>query len=125
MATSQTGCVPMVEEGQFRCGLVFVQPSEAEPGQPVTKAQVRASRGARRSFEKEIFTGQGLDKNPENYVILNDTRRSVGVLGQPAQGGGAPRRSVVSRLALEGEWSGGGCSRQTREICIRWLAKVR
>lgn len=86
MATQQTGCVPDIVENRFMCGLVYVQfPDVAEGEQASAKVQVTTSPGAPNSYEKEIYVGQDLSSgDASDYVMLVNTQRSVGVLGQQA-----------------------------------------
>lgn len=76
-----TGCVPTLTEEQYSCGLVFVRIPEDGDG---TKAMVRTTRASGREFEKTVYTGQDLTEGTDNYVIINNPQRSVGVLGEQA-----------------------------------------
>ncbi len=101
MASSQTGCVPMTVENRMFCGLVYVDPPNIVEGQPPpTKLTVRTSRRAPRGFEKEIYTGQPLAENPDSFVILTHTQRSVGVLGEPASAFAEYQRDITQLKAL-------------------------
>lgn len=79
ITTSPTGCVPTLGEGGFRCGLVYVDMPEDNPGS--AKVKVRVTR-ASKPFEKELYAGQDLRQNASNYVILTNPEQSAGVLGQ-------------------------------------------
>ena len=96
LTTSPTGCVPMLGEGGFRCGLVYVDMPDSVDA---TKLQVRVNRGSR-SFEKQIYTGQDLRQNASNYVILTNPEQSEGVLGQRRNAFSAYRHGLadLSRL---------------------------
>lgn len=97
MATQQTGCVPDVVEGRFMCGLVYVKfPEVAEGEQVSATVRVSTSPGSPNTYEKEIFTGQNLvDEEPSDYVMLVNTQRSVGVLGQQASAFAEYNRKLI------------------------------
>ncbi|HJK98468.1 MAG TPA: hypothetical protein RMF84_14660, partial [Polyangiaceae bacterium LLY-WYZ-14_1] len=85
MATRQTGCVPDIVENRYMCGLVYIDFPDREEGESVSSTvEVSLTPGAPQSYEKEIFVGQDLGDDPSDYVILVNTQRSVGVLGQQA-----------------------------------------
>lgn len=98
LTSSPTGCVPMLGEGGFRCGLVYVDMPDSVDA-TTTKLQVRVNRGSR-SFEKQIYTGQDLRQNASNYVILTNPEQSEGVLGQRRNAFSAYRQGLadLSRL---------------------------
>ena len=79
-----TGCVPMIEEERFFCGLVYVRIPEEQPEGEEVKVMVRTTRSSTREFEKTLYTGQDLSENTDNYVILTNPQRSVGVIGEQA-----------------------------------------
>lgn len=76
---SLIGCVPGVTDNRLVCSLGFVDIVE-ENGQ--TQVKVRESRAARRSVDKQVFSGQDLSENPQDYVILVNSAQSRGVLGE-------------------------------------------
>lgn len=83
LATIQTGCVPDIEDKETMCGLVFVHPREE--GDKLKPGEINVSlTPTGQTFAKTVFTGQDLTSNPSNYVIINDTKRSLGVLGNRA-----------------------------------------
>jgi hypothetical protein len=83
-ATSmQTGCVPDEVEDQIACGLVFVHPRTEDDGLGPGEIFVSLT-PAGRTFKKTVYTGGDLGKDPSGLVILNETRRSLGVLGNRA-----------------------------------------
>jgi hypothetical protein len=45
---------------------------------------VRTTRSSPREYEKTLYTGQDITESPDNYVILTNPQRSVGVLGEQA-----------------------------------------
>jgi len=79
-----TGCVPMMVEERFMCGLVYLRiPEEQEdPENPV--AMVRTRLQGAQEYEKTLYTGQDLNEDTDTYVMLVHPERSVGVLGQQA-----------------------------------------
>jgi molybdopterin-binding protein len=79
-----TGCVPSVAEGGggILCGLVFLEPKEGSQDVAVVRSKMRASS----TIEKKVFKGDGaaLIAKPDDFVILIDSQKSVGVLSQGA-----------------------------------------
>ena len=78
---SPTGCIPSLQDEQFRCGLVHVRVPEDGDG---TKVMARTTRTSSHEVEKVVYAGQDLSETPDNYVIILDPQRSVGVLGEQA-----------------------------------------
>jgi len=92
LTTSPTGCVPTLGEGGFRCGLVYVDMPDGDPGK--TKLKVRATRGSK-PFEKELYQGQDLRQSASNYVILTNPEQSEGVLGRRQNAFSAYRKDLA------------------------------
>jgi len=78
--------VPDIVDNRYMCGMVYVQFPDREEGEAVSSAvEVSLNPGSPTSFEKQIYTGESFqDVEPKEYVILVNTQRSVGVLGQQA-----------------------------------------
>jgi hypothetical protein len=100
MATSQFGCVPSIDENRYVCNLVFVEIPEQPSGNQVA---VRAGRGRGQAANKTVFTGQRLDQNTSDFVILVHTPNSVGVLGQPVTAFADYQRDIVGLKQLADE----------------------
>jgi len=98
LSTGLTGCVPSIESDRFVCNMVFVTIEQNEDGTP--KVLVRQNRRDRNSVEKQLYTGQRLDRDPSNYVILSNTATSMGVLGQTASAFAEFSAQVVALKAL-------------------------
>ncbi|MDH5490922.1 MAG: hypothetical protein OEY14_03005 [Myxococcales bacterium] len=102
--SAQTGCVPISDDDGFRCGMVYVTFPEPEEGQPPsTTVQVRPTRGRGQAHDKTVFAGTGLEENPSSFVILTDTARSLGVLGQRASTFSEFRAELLGVKALMDE----------------------
>ena len=80
-ASALLGCIPAIEEDRFLCSLGFVDIEEVD-GSPVAK--VRPTRRSRRGVEKTVYSGQDLNDEPDQYVILINNQASAGVLGEQA-----------------------------------------
>lgn len=100
VVATPTGCVPTLGEGGFRCGLVYVDMPE-EGASSGKKLRVRTSRGSR-AFEKELYIGQDLQRNPSNYVILTNPEQSQGVLGRRQNAFARYRKELAALSALMG-----------------------
>ena len=74
---SLIGCIPGVTEDRMMCSLGFVEIEEET-------VSIRASRRSRQAVEKVIYSGQSLEDEPEQYVILINSSESQGVLGEQA-----------------------------------------
>ena len=103
LATTAYGLVPRSIEGALVGTLVFVDPPPAPPpGEqppPRTEASVRASRGGA-AATKKIYTGQSLEDDPSQYVILVEGASSVNVLGQQANAFGQYRANLAELKTL-------------------------
>jgi len=97
LTTSPTGCVPVLGEGGFRCGLVYVDMPDTETAS--TKLKVRVTRGGK-PFDKELYVGQDLRQNASNYVILTNPDQSSGVLGQRKNAFASYRRDLAELARL-------------------------
>lgn len=90
LASKQVGCVPYSAGDMVACGLVYVDmpaPVAVAAGQdpPALPEKLNVhQRSGSAAVERTRYTGQDLKSNPENYVVLVDTTRSLGVLGQQA-----------------------------------------
>jgi len=83
----QIGCRPQTKGPVPRCELVYVDnPPLNEQGNQVTSAKVKAGPNPRsRPYEANLYTGSDdLAKNLEDYIILIDNEKSLGVLGEKA-----------------------------------------
>jgi hypothetical protein len=103
LATTAYGLVPRSIEGALVGTLVFVDPPPAPPAgeqpQPRTEASVRATRGGA-AATKKIYTGQSLEEDPSQYVILVEGASSVNVLGQQANAFGQYRANLAELKTL-------------------------
>ena len=103
LASTQYGLVPRSLEGALVGTLVFVDPPPAPPAgeqpQPRTEASVRANRGGA-AATKKIYTGQSLEDEPSQYVVLVEGQSSINVLGQQANSFGQYRASLTELKAL-------------------------
>jgi hypothetical protein len=97
LTTSPTGCVPVLGEGGFRCGLVYVDMPDTQTAS--TKLKVRVTRGGK-PFDKELYVGQDLRQNASNYVILTNPDQSSGVLGQRKNAFSSYRRDLAELARL-------------------------
>lgn len=99
LSTTQYGLIPRSIEGAIIGTLVYVDPPAPPPaGEPVvprTDAVVHSRRGGAPATVK-IYTGQPLDDNPSQYVILVDNSH-VEVFGQQL-GPFAQYRSSLTEL---------------------------
>lgn len=103
LSSTQYGLVPRSIEGALIGTLVFVDPPPPPPAgeqvQPRVEASVRASRGGA-AATKKIYTGQPLDTDPSQYVILVEGASSINVLGQQASAFGQYRSSLTELKTL-------------------------
>jgi len=103
LSSTQYGLVPRSIEGALIGTLVFVDPPPpppaGEPAQPRVEASVRASRGGA-AATKKIYTGQPLETDPSQYVILVEGASSINVLGQQASAFGQYRLGLTELKTL-------------------------
>lgn len=100
LATRAVGCVPFVNDGNYGCGLVYVDVPTEQTDPPPTKFVVRARSGGAAAGEKERYTGQSLENDPSQYVVMVDTVNSVGVLGTQASAFAEYQRDVLELKGL-------------------------
>jgi hypothetical protein len=85
IATRQVGLVPFTVGDNIAGGLVIVDmPANRNQDEPLPEKLMVRSRPGGPPAERTRYTGQPLTENPENYVLLVETARSIGVLGQQA-----------------------------------------
>ena len=79
-AAQMIGCIPSINENRYVCALGFLEIPEGSEGQ----VMVRATKTGRQSVEKQLYAGQDLSDEPDQYVLLVNNQQSMGVLGQQA-----------------------------------------
>ena len=79
-ASALTGCLVQIVENRFTCSLGYVTIPEDGDG----SIELRPSRRSRRSASKQLYTGGDLAEADGEQVILINTERSMGVLGEQA-----------------------------------------
>jgi hypothetical protein len=85
IATRQVGLVPFTVGDNVAGGLVIVDmPANRNNDEPLPEKLMVRTRPGGQPAERTRYTGQPLTENPENYVMLVDTQRSIGVLGRQA-----------------------------------------
>lgn len=103
LSTVQYGCIPMSIDDSIACGLGVVALPPPKRGEKLpTKLRVSQSVGSMQ-VEKTRYQGQELKNNASDFVILIDTRSSVGVLGQQASAFASYRRDLVELKKLADE----------------------
>lgn len=83
----QVGCRPHTQGPVPRCELVYVDnPPLNEAGNEVTSTTVKAGPNPRsRPYEGKLYTGrEDLSKKIDDFIILIDNEKSLGVLGEKA-----------------------------------------
>lgn len=99
LAGSQTGCVPVFNEGRLVCELVFVSVPREQAGEKSNQVTVSSTRRGV-SSPKTLYAGQDLKVDPGQYVVLTDTPKSVGVLGQQASVFAEYQRDLIALRQL-------------------------
>ena len=101
IATRQVGLVPFSVGDNVAGGLVIVDmPPNRNQDEPLPEKLMVRSRAGGAAAERTRYTGQDLTTNPENYVMLVDTQRSIGVLGQSAGPFAEYQRDLLALKAL-------------------------
>jgi hypothetical protein len=104
LASVQYGCVPSAVGDSIACSLSVVSvPPQTKENEAIPKTLKVSARVGGVAIDKVRYQGQDLNDNPTQYVMLVDTRSSVGVLGQAASAFANYRKELVDLKKLADE----------------------